>query len=177
MKKGTNESSNNKKRNGLTTIFALIILLIGGYFGGDQLLDQRADAPLEDSTVISEEYTEDYYEEIEEEPTEVSEEAFEEVSVQEDENWEPSYRFRSKSLLNSHYEKHGEEMGFESAIAYEEAASKVAENENSLHKVEEEDGDYVYYLESTNEFVIVSTDGYIRTYFYPEDGLDYYNRQ
>ena len=51
------------------------------------------------------------------------------------------------------------------------AASEV------LHKIEAEDGDDVYYLESTNEFVIVSTDGYIRTYFKPEDGIEYYNRQ
>lgn len=157
MKKETNETSNNKKRNGLTTLLAILVLIIGGYFGGDQLLDQRADAPVTDDTIISEEYTEDYYEEAE--------------------DWEPSYRFRSSSLLNSHYEKHGEEMGFESAKAYEEAASRVVENEKSLQKVEEEDGDRVYYLESSNEFVIVSTDGYIRTYFYPEDGLDYYNRQ
>ena len=28
-----------------------------------------------------------------------------------------------------------------------------------------------------DEFVIVSTDGYIRTYFKPEDGIAYYNRQ
>lgn len=173
MKKETNAAPNNKKRNGLTTLLAILVLIIGGYFGGDQLLDQRADAPVEDDVVISEEYTEDYYEDAEDEYVEISEESY----VQEDENWEPSYRFRSKSLLNSHYEKHGEEMGFESARAYEEAASRVVENDNSLQKVEDEDGDRVYYLESSNEFVIVSTDGYIRTYFYPEDGLDYYNRQ
>ena len=44
-------------------------------------------------------------------------------------------------------------------------------------KIEEEDGDDVYYIESTNEFVVVSKDGYLRTYFYPSDGLDYFNRQ
>ena len=31
--------------------------------------------------------------------------------------------------------------------------------------------------EETNEFVVVSTDGYIRTYFNPSDGIDYFNRQ
>ena len=46
-----------------------------------------------------------------------------------------------------------------------------------IHKLEAEDGDDVYYLEETNEFVIVSTDGYIRTYFKPSKGIDYYNRQ
>ena len=68
-------------------------------------------------------------------------------------------------------------MGFSSASAYEEAAREVVQNSNSLHKIEAEDGDDVYYLKSTNELVIVSTDGYIRTYFKPEDGIAYYNRQ
>lgn len=85
--------------------------------------------------------------------------------------------FRSDELLNEHYEKHGVEMGFSSAEEYEEAASDVVENEDALQKTEAEDGDMVYYLEDTNEFVIVSPDGYIRTYFLPEDGIDYYNRQ
>ena len=88
-----------------------------------------------------------------------------------------SYTFRSKKLLDSHYEKHGKEMGFSSAKEYEKAASKVVTNEDALHKIEEEDGDDVYYIESTNEFVVVSKDGYLRTYFYPSDGLDYFNRQ
>ena len=98
------------------------------------------------------------------------------ASAGEDEE-EPKYRFYSQSLLEQHYEKHGIEMGFESSEEYEAAASKVVTNKNSLHKIEEEDGDDVYYLEETNEFVIVSTSGYIRTYFYPSDGLDYFNRQ
>ena len=85
--------------------------------------------------------------------------------------------FKSKSKLNDHYEKHGKEMGFASAKDYEAAAKEVVLNKNSLHKLEEEDGDDVYYLEATNEFVIVSPEGYIRTYFNPSDGINYYNRQ
>lgn len=50
-------------------------------------------------------------------------------------------------------------------------------NSAALHKTEAEDVDGVYYLESTNELVIVSTDGYIRTFFKPNDGIAYYNRQ
>lgn len=85
--------------------------------------------------------------------------------------------FRNEELLDEHYRKHGIEMGFSSASAYEAAARSVVENGDSLHKIEAEDGDDVYYLERTNEFVIVSTDGYIRTYFKPNDGIAYYNRQ
>lgn len=87
------------------------------------------------------------------------------------------YSFRNSTLLEEHYEKHGIEMGFASAQEYVEAANRVIASPNALHKLEEEDGDGVYYLEETNEFVIVSTDGYIRTYFAPEDGLAYYERQ
>lgn len=87
------------------------------------------------------------------------------------------YTFRSEKLLLDHYKKHGIEMGFDSAEAYAEAANQVIHNPDVLHKLEAEDGDDVYYLEATNEFVVVSTDGYIRTYFNPDDGIDYYNRQ
>lgn len=88
-----------------------------------------------------------------------------------------AYTFRNDDLLNSHYQKHGIAMGFSSEKAYEEAASDVVNCPDALHKTEKEDGDDVYYLVDTNEFVIVSTDGYIRTYFNPDDGLEYFNRQ
>ena len=91
------------------------------------------------------------------------------------------YHFRSKKLLNQHFEKHGSEFDgdfdYASAADYEKGASDVINNSSALHKTEAEDGDGVYYIESTNEFVILSTDGYIRTYFRPNGGIDYYNRQ
>ncbi len=87
------------------------------------------------------------------------------------------YYFRNEDLLEQHYKKHGMEMGFESMEAYEEAASAVVAHPEVLSKTEAEDGDYVYYIEETNEFVVISQDGYIRTYFNPSAGIDYYNRQ
>lgn len=107
--------------------------------------------------------------------TEIENQAQEEVKTET--KVEQEYYFRNEKLLNSHYQKHGIEMGFNSAEEYEKAASSVASNPNALHKTESEDGDDVYYIEDTNEFVIVSSDGYIRTYFNPDDGIDYYNRQ
>ena len=88
-----------------------------------------------------------------------------------------TYRFRNKKLLSDHYNKHGIDMGFASAAEYEAAAAAVVTNPNALHKTEKEDGDDVYYVEATNEFVVVSTDGYIRTYFCPDSGIKYYNKQ
>ncbi|MGN0608008.1 MAG: zinc-ribbon domain containing protein [Oscillospiraceae bacterium] len=85
--------------------------------------------------------------------------------------------FRSNKLLEEHYEKHGIDMGFSSAAEYEAAAAAVVNSPDALHKLEKEDNDDVYYIESTNEFVIVSTDGYIRTYFSPDSGKEYFDRQ
>lgn len=87
------------------------------------------------------------------------------------------YTFRNEKLLNDHFEKHNEDFNYATVEEYVEGANRVINDENSLHKLEAEDGDDVYYLEETNEFVIVSTDGYIRTYFKPSKGIDYYNRQ
>lgn len=85
--------------------------------------------------------------------------------------------FRKKKYLDEHYEKHGKEMGFASAEEYLAAANAVVVNPDALHKKEKEDNDDIYYVEATNEFVVVSSDGYIRTYFNPSAGIDYYNRQ
>ena len=90
---------------------------------------------------------------------------------------EPQYTFRNKEYLEEHYEKHGRDMGFASAAEYEAAASAVVNDPRALHKLEAEDGDDVYYIEETNEFVIVSKRGYLRTYFKPDTGKRYYDKQ
>ena len=87
------------------------------------------------------------------------------------------YEFRSEMLWMEHFENHGEVMGFDTAEEYLEAANDVIDDPDVLHKTEKEDGDDIYYLEDSNEFVVVSTDGYLRTYFEPSDGMAYYERQ
>lgn len=88
-----------------------------------------------------------------------------------------TYKFRNSNLLNQHYDKHGKDMGFANAKEYEKAASDVINNPAALHKTEKEDGDFCYYIVKTNEFVVLSKDGYIRTYFLPDAGKAYYDRQ
>ena len=83
--------------------------------------------------------------------------------------------FRNVDLLISHYQKHGAEVGASSPDKYQRKAAAVVSSENVLHKTESEDGDYVYFNPSTGEFVIVSTDGYIRTYYIAD--MDYFERQ
>lgn len=91
------------------------------------------------------------------------------------------YHFRNEETLNQHFQKHGgefgSEFGYETAQDYEAGANRVIESSEALHKLEAEDGDDVYYLEATNEFVVVSPQGVIRTYFRPNDGIKYYERQ
>ena len=90
---------------------------------------------------------------------------------------EAAYSFANDGLLNDHFKKHNSEFGYANTQEYVEGANRVINDENSLHKLEADDGDDIYYLESTNEFVVVSTYGYIRTYFKPSRGIDYYNDQ
>ncbi len=87
------------------------------------------------------------------------------------------YTFANDDLLISHFNKHGDEFGYNNPEEYLKGANDVINNPNSLHRNEAEDGDDCYYLQSTNEFVVVSPEGEIRTYFKPDDGIAYFNRQ
>lgn len=180
MKKA-NQNTAGKKGLGkiITTIISLIIVAIASLlgFGGESSEEQGYSEP---TAIVSEET----YEDLEEDSVK-EEESIAEPESEEDISEEPvieevtiaEITFRNEYLLAQHYDKHGIEMGFASAEAYELAAYKVIINPDALHKIEAEDGDDVYYVEETNEFVVVSQDGYIRTYFNPNAGIDYYNRQ
>lgn len=88
------------------------------------------------------------------------------------------YSFRSEKLYNSHFEKHGAEFGEITKEEYLKKANDLinSDSESVLTKMSK-DGDYLFYDESTNEFLVLSQDGYIRTFFKPNAGIDYYNRQ
>lgn len=85
--------------------------------------------------------------------------------------------FRNETMWEEHFEKHGNEFGYKSKEEYLKGANEVINSPTSKQKTEAEDGDEIYYDEEKNEIVFVSTDGYIRTYFKPNDGINYYNRQ
>lgn len=88
-----------------------------------------------------------------------------------------SLQFRNEKFLEDHFVKHGNEFGYSTKEEYLAGANKVISSSSSLHKQEGEDGDDIYYDKNSNEIVFVSGDGYIRTYFRPSEGIDYYNRQ
>ena len=157
----SNNSKNSKgKKSWLYYLIAIIVILFGGT-GAVGTITETEITPPQQTTVIVEE----------------QQQAESQVVVEEQYVQEITYSFRNEKLLNEHYEKHGIEMGFDNAESYEAAANEVINHPDTLHRIEEEDGDDVYYLEENNGFVIVSIDGYIRTFFYPDDGLEYFNRQ
>lgn len=86
-----------------------------------------------------------------------------------------SYSFADQNHLTSHFNKHGKEVGAVSESDYVAKANAVINNPNSLHKLEAEDNDHVYFNKSTGEIVILSQKGIIRTYFITD--YDYYERQ
>ncbi len=162
----SDHSSNHNQRN-LLLLAVIVLLLLFRVFGN---FSEEESSITSDETYVQETYTED---------TGTAEPVQQLQGTQDtqDVHGTSTVRFRNTRLRQEHYEKHGIEMGFTSPEDYEQAAAAVVQNKDALHKLEEEDGDDVYYLESTNEFVIVSTDGYIRTYFYPSNGKDYFDRQ
>lgn len=83
--------------------------------------------------------------------------------------------FRTEDKLQQHFEKHGQETGCATAEEYLAAANAVVANPAAFHKLQAEDSDDLYFLESTGEFVVVSPAGYIRTYYLTD--RDYFERQ
>ena len=150
----------NKKKSWLYYLIAILALLFGGTGVAGTVTDNQTTVPQQTEVIV-----------------EQLQQAENQVVVEEEYVNEITYCFRNEKLLNNHYVKHGKEMGFDSPQSYEAAANAVINNPDSLHRIEEEDGDDVYYHEETNGFVIVSIDGYIRTFYYPNDGIAYFNRQ
>ena len=88
-----------------------------------------------------------------------------------------SLEFRNEALWEDHFLKHRSGFVYSTKEEYLKGANEVINSATSLHKFEAEDNDEIYYDESKNEIVFVSSDGYIRTYFRPSEGINYYNRQ
>lgn len=88
------------------------------------------------------------------------------------------FTFRNSELLDSHYTKHGQEFGNITKDQYLNQANNLfgTSGKNILTKTRA-NGDVVFYNTTTNEFGVKSSDGFIRTYFKPTDGIDYFNQQ
>lgn len=88
------------------------------------------------------------------------------------------YKFRSKKLYEDHYKKHGKEFGNITKEEYLSMANDLINSTSAsvLHKTSK-DGDYLYFDQDTGYFLVLSDDGYIRTFFIPDRGKAYYDKQ
>lgn len=80
----------------------------------------------------------------------------------------------------SHFEKHGDDLGYKTAVEYLRGAQHLANNRaggDILRKIDPKDGIIRTYNKRTNEFVSIDPDGTIRTYFKPKEGFQYWERQ
>ena len=80
--------------------------------------------------------------------------------------------------MDSHYAKHGSEFGNITKDQYLKGAQDlVNSNGTNILTKTRANGDVVFYNKVTNEFAVKTSDGVIRTYFKPTDGVDYFYRQ
>lgn len=89
--------------------------------------------------------------------------------------------FRSQKLLDIHYDKHVIKQGEYGSITkhqyLEKAQDIIGSDSPNVISKKRSDGSRVFYNKSTNDFVVLSKDGYIQTLFKPTNGINYYNRQ
>ena len=76
----------------------------------------------------------------------------------------------------NHFYSHGYDMGYTWITDYSQAAVDfIQSNSDTMMSFNSEDGTTYLYDPETNEFAMLSSDGKIITYFYPDRGIDYFN--
>lgn len=86
----------------------------------------------------------------------------------------------NKYSANKHYNEHAKDMGLETKEAYIAHALKFAntvDKVNCVSFVHAKTESTYKYNKVTNEFAIITKDGYIVTYYKPSGGYKYYKSQ
>ena len=86
-----------------------------------------------------------------------------------------AYTFSSIDIRDELYESFGTDRGFSYAEKYEHGASSVINDSDAIMKIERESADRIYYVEATNELVVLSYDGFIKGYYCPKEGKEYFD--
>ena len=86
-----------------------------------------------------------------------------------------AYTFSGIDIRDELYESFGTDMGYSSAEQYEHGASSVVSDPDAIMKIKRETADRLYYVEATNELVVLSYDGFIKSYYCPEEGKEYFD--
>lgn len=114
------------------------------------------------------------------EPSDVTSQSSKQSSSAKSNAPKKTYQFRTKELYQNHYNKHHQQFGSITKEEYLKNANKlIAAYKQSTDVLSKQgkDDDTLFYHVKTNEFLVLSPDGYIRTYFKPTKGIEYYNRQ
>jgi hypothetical protein len=75
-----------------------------------------------------------------------------------------------------HFEKHAAEFGYRTPVEYLRGARDLVGREG-VQTFTRTNGDKLFYDAARNEFAVVKPDGVLRTYFRPQDGIDYWTTQ
>jgi hypothetical protein len=78
---------------------------------------------------------------------------------------------------DSHFEKHGSDVGAKNVTEYQAAALKFVNDAPGKEMILSSDGVRRFYLPATNEFASVYPDGTVSTYYKPSHGEKYWKGQ
>ena len=176
-----NNNNNSGKGSSklITAVISIIAVILAAIFGGNFLLsgdDANKNISLSDSSVaFTQESSAEEPKDILIEP-DIDKSQKETASAEESDSGDDTVEETSSEYVEYYFASEFDGL-YATAKEYEKGASDVINNPDALQKTEQDDGDFIFYIEDTNEFVVLSTSGFIRTYFKPSAGKKYYDRQ
>ena len=91
----------------------------------------------------------------------------------------PGIGFHSRERLVEHFQKHGRDFGAASAEDYLRMAQSLRDRPagGAVHEMVRSDGVTCRFDEASGAFLAFNSDGTIRTFFKPGEGMRYFERQ
>lgn len=88
-------------------------------------------------------------------------------------------RFETPEKMQKHYDKHIDKYGNISISEYIALANELvnAKDTDGIERIVRSDESTAIYRFSTNDFLVITKDGYIRTFFKPDDGEEYWREE
>ncbi len=85
----------------------------------------------------------------------------------------------NKKTLDRHFDDHGKSLNFDSRECYKQHAIKFANtiDKNNCESFVGKNQSTYKYNKKTNEFAIITKNGYVVTYYKPTGGYKYYKEQ
>lgn len=83
-----------------------------------------------------------------------------------------------RSTLDWHNDEHMKSLGFSSKEEYRAHAVSFANRVDRTNNISyvRPNGDTVKFNKKTGEFAVISKAGFVKTYFKPKNGIEYYNK-